>query len=160
MLGLFLAMTGIGLWAAGQQGLISGAGDQARKHEPATPPEESAGEPMAMKVDKPDVTTVFSVGGTYRGVERFATGLAASFEMRAEQSGNVVTGTYTNQTGDFGTFQGTVAGAAMRGRFVSQAAPGVVCDYESTLTRGGASYSGALVCNTGDRASFTGSRQQ
>jgi hypothetical protein len=165
-IGSALTIVGIGLWAISANPALLNeqhAGGEGRpivnprpavsKPEPADTSDQVSDDPA------PPPTRKFNVTGTYQGSEQFMNGLVTRFAWTSEQEGKDVTGSYRNQTGDYGTFSATIKGSAMNGRFVSQALPGVACNFETTLSRSGATVSGALVCGDGTRARFFANRQ-
>jgi len=104
----------------------------------------------------------FNLAGYYRGIAQTTTGTAAGtsiwFDWNLQQEGDDVTASYRNQLGDAGTLSARIAGSTMNGSIISRTAPRGRCNFESTLTRGGATISGTIACVDGTRANFTANR--
>ena len=168
-IGSGLTIVGIGLWAISVNPALmneqhaggGGGGRPIANPRPAVPKPEpvDSNDQVSDEPAPPPTTRKFNVSGSYQGSEQFMNGLVTRFVWTSEQEGKDVTGSYRNQTGDYGTFSATIKGSAMSGRFVSQALPGVACNFETTLSRAGATVSGALVCGDGTRARFFANRQ-
>ena len=77
-------------------------------------------------------------------------GLQANYQQRGE----TVSGSYTNNQGDYGAMQGRAHENVFEGRATSQLFQGVFCDFVSELGEGGRTIQGYLTCNNGNSGSF------
>ncbi len=97
-----------------------------------------------------------TLSGTYSGTETFTIPLARtfSFQVVVIQNGNNISGSYSNGSGDRGTFSGTLSGNDFSGTASSAIAP-ITCNVVGSVTDGGAAFHGTVACSNGSGGTFT-----
>jgi len=124
--------------------------------QPAKPSPNDRPEPVIVA---PPPAAKGVVSGTYQGYAMTLLGGTAVIQAIYQQAGDLVTGSYANNQGDFGPMQGRVQGNVFAGRLASQAFQGVYCDFSSEVEGGGKTIQGNLTCNNGNSGSFALERQ-
>ena len=121
------------------------------KQQPTRPAEEP--EPISVQP-----TARGLVSGTYQGYAMTLGGTVA-FQATYQQNGEQVSGSYVNNSGDYGVIQGRVQGSVFTWRTASQVYQGIACEFTSEVTGGGKIIQGTAVCNNGNAGSFAMERQ-
>jgi hypothetical protein len=92
--------------------------------------------------------------GDFVGTERANFG-TTSLRASVVQTGNSVTGSYSNGVGDAGTVTGTVSGTNFTGTLRSTVIPRFSCEVSAVILNEGARLEGTFACSDGTAGSFT-----
>lgn len=93
-----------------------------------------------------------SLTGTYNGTQTFTTGSGTgqtvSLSLSLIQQGNSVTGSYSNGSGDRGSFAGTLSGLSVNGTATSAVAP-TTCNFQGSTDAAGSVLTATIACSSG-----------